>query len=262
MAFEVPTTETNNTNTEKDFPYTSSSQRSISGFQKLKLVPGDSDLGGLVETSEGPSQKTIRSYVSNVGDGTLKESTTSVLRWSGAYHEYQTGTITTGSGTFAPGQAKWTYRVDFPHAYSEPPQVVTCFFWFRLTSTRPWRLTCKATDIDKKGFTAHVNGWGDTFIKGGKLSWFAHPSDRKGIVSGDVSLMDTFRSNGKIYWPSGAFLKKPRICFVGLRYFNSDSRTDGVDFGIDYTIEDDHVKFTVTDSGRLDGASFTYILIE
>ena len=262
MSFEVPTTETNDTNTQQDFPYTSSSQASFSGFQKLHLVPGDSSLCSSVYTADVSGEKKIRLYVSKGSDAMLKESTTSVLRWSPAYDEYQTGTIGTSSGTFAAGQAKWTYRVDFPHAYSEPPQVVTCFYHFDITSNKPWRVTCKATDIDTKGFTAHINAWGDTFMISGYLHWFAHPSDRKGIVSGDVSLMDTFRSNGKIYWPSGAFSKKPRICFVGLRHFNSDNSADGVDFGIDYRIEDDHVKFTVTDKGRLDGASFTYILIE
>ena len=215
----------------------------------------------MVYSSNVLSEKKIRLNVERAGDATLKESTTSVLRWSPAYDEYQTG-VGTEPGPVAAGRAKWTSRINFPHAYSEPPQVVTCFYYFNIESNKPWRLTCKATDIDKNGFTAHMNAWGDTVMNGGHLSWFAHPSNRKGIMSGDVSLMDTFRSNGKIYWPSGAFSKKPRICFVGLRYFNSDSSTDGVDFGIDYRIEDDHVKFTVTDKGRLDGASFTYILIE
>jgi hypothetical protein len=36
-----------------------------------------------------------------------------------------------------------------------------------------------------------------------------------------------------------------------------------MNFGIDYTIEDDYVKFTIADEGRFEGASFTYyILIE
>ena len=60
-------------------------------------------------------------------------------------------------------------------------------------------------------------------------------------VSGDVRLIDTFRCrcNGKIYWRSGAFLKKPHICFISRQDFNSDSRMDGVDFAINYRIKDD-----------------------
>ncbi|KAF8495844.1 hypothetical protein JB92DRAFT_2834690 [Gautieria morchelliformis] len=261
MPFEVPTTEkwsTKDTNTT-DFPYTSSSQAFIAGFQKLHLVPNDSTFSGEVYAFKATSEKTITAYVRGLG---VKEGTGNVLRWSPAYEEYQAGVIGTGNSTFDAGQSKWTYRVNFTHAFSEPPQVVTCFHHFELHNNKPWRLTCKATDIDKTGFTAHINAWGDTFITGGYLYWFAHPSDRKGVVSGDVTLMDTFRSKGKTYWPSGAFSRKPRICFVGLRYINSDSNTDGVNFGIDYTIEDDHVKFTILDEGRLEGASFSYILIE
>ena len=114
MPFEVPTTETNDTNSEQYFPYTSSSQASFCGFQKLHLVPGDSSLGGVVTTYDVSSEKKTRLYVSRAGDATLKESTTSVLRWSGAYDEYQAGGIGTGAGGFAAGQAKWV-----PHRF--PP---------------------------------------------------------------------------------------------------------------------------------------------
>ena len=190
MPFEVPTTETSNTNGQQDFPYTSSSQPSFSGFQKLHLVPGDSSLGGAVFTYDVSSEKKIRFYGSGVCGATLKESTAIALRWSPAYDEYQTGSVGTESGGFAAGQAKWTYRVDFPHVYSEPPQVVTCFHYFDMASNKPWRLTCKATDIDTKGFTAHVNAWGDTFMAWGDtfmntgyLHWFAHPSDLPLIAS-------------------------------------------------------------------------------
>ncbi|KAF8495849.1 hypothetical protein JB92DRAFT_2548099, partial [Gautieria morchelliformis] len=107
---------------------------------------------------------------------------------SPAYEEYQTGVIGTSN---AAGESKLTYRVNFTRAFSEPPQVVTCFERFAMASNQPWRLTCKATDIDRTGFTAHINAWGDTFVSQGFLYWFAHPSDRKGVVSGDVTLMDT-----------------------------------------------------------------------
>ena len=262
MPFEVPTIEiwsSSWADTNTRFPYTSSSQGFVCGFQKLHLVPNDSGLGALIGATDVPRDKKIHTTVRGLELVMLKDGTACILRWSPAYDEYQSGAI---YGTFTAGQSKWTSRVNFCRAYSEPPQVVTCIQFFNIASNKPWRVTCKATDIDKTGFTAHINAWGDTVVKDGGLFWFAHPSDRKGIVSGDVSLMDTFRSNGKVYWPSGAFSKKPRICFVGLRHLNSDSRTDGVNFGIDYRIEDDHVKFTVTDKGRLDGASFTYILIE
>ncbi|KAF8497677.1 hypothetical protein JB92DRAFT_3146669 [Gautieria morchelliformis] len=207
------------------------------------VVPTGATFSGWVYTGISEKDKKITVTPYGLESTTLKGATVDLLRWSPAYEEYQVGEIgTPGSSTFTAGQSKWSCRVNFPRAFSQPPQVVTCFERFAMASNQPWRLTCKATDIDKTGFTPI--------------------STLGGVVSGDVSLMDTLRSKGKLYWPSGAFSKKPRICFVGLRYINSDNNADGLNFGIDYTIEDDYVKFTFTDEGRLEGASFTYILIE
>ena len=172
----------------------------FSGFQKLHLIPGDSGLGGMVYSSDLSRVKKICLTISSMGGAMLKESMTSILHWSPAYDKYQTGALSMGSGRFAAGWVKWMSCINLPHAYSEPPQVVTCTHLFNMMSNKLCCLTCKATDIDKKVFMAYINAWGDMFMNMGNLSLFAHPLDCKGIVSRDVSLMDMFRSNGKIYY--------------------------------------------------------------
>jgi hypothetical protein len=55
---------------------------------------------------------------------------------------------------------------------------------------RNWRVKSYASDVNKEGFTIHIDSWSDTILYSGSVSWIAYPSNRPNITSGLFSTTD------------------------------------------------------------------------
>ncbi|KAF9038885.1 hypothetical protein BDP27DRAFT_1183588, partial [Rhodocollybia butyracea] len=132
-------------------------------------------------------------------------------------HDFQGGTFNTTTGTTAASPV--IQKIDFAHAYPSPPTVVVFLTSLDADKNTTLRVKVYATDVQKDSFNVHVESRLDTLLWYVGITWFAYPTNRRGITSGTYSTMDvrsweqpSLLANSKqITFPNQAFDKAPRI---------------------------------------------------
>jgi len=124
-------------------------------------------------------------------------------------------------------------RVDFERRFVTPPKVVVFLNQIDLDQNRNWRLSVRASGIDVRGFTLHVETWGDTTFYSAQACWIAYPEDREHIFSTSVNTMDLQvgpvtkpqpqQSNRDIKFDTVEFWKNPSV-FVALNFLDIDCK--------------------------------------
>ncbi|KAH0153740.1 hypothetical protein KCU86_g21141, partial [Aureobasidium melanogenum] len=55
---------------------------------------------------------------------------------------------------------------------------------------RNYRIRAYATDVSRKGFTAHIDTWGDSLLYGGAMCWIAFPKRKRYVQAGSFQTGD------------------------------------------------------------------------
>lgn len=131
-----------------------------------------------------------------------------------------------GGGSGADGQngrplgESTSKRIAFPRAFPRtrrnPAGRCAVICWFsRLDmasgEAAGWpnfRVGARATEVDRHGFTAHVDTWGGTVCYGAGVSWIAVPEGKTGVATGSFGTSEvrswgaaTSRNTGRIEFP-------------------------------------------------------------
>ena len=81
-------------------------------------------------------------------------------------------------------------RINFATAFSSPPRVICFLTCLDMSKDSNWRASVYSTDIDKSGFTIHIDSWADTTFYSGSATWLAYPADTPNVTSGRFSTSD------------------------------------------------------------------------
>ncbi|OTA98867.1 hypothetical protein M426DRAFT_257973 [Hypoxylon sp. CI-4A] len=143
---------------------------------------------------------------------------------TGVYHTVET------AGNYEP-QPNRMARINFTTPFESPPKVVTWIQHIDLDRKSNWRMEVYPTDIDRNGFTIHVDHGEETTLYGGGVTWLAYPSTQRNIISGRFSTKDIKPWNGPVAENSDTFKfpyefpQTPKIV-VALDSFNYDCRAN------------------------------------
>ena len=111
-------------------------------------------------------------------------------------------------------------KIHFKHRYQQAPKVVA---WLHKLDTNcsDLRVTVLVTDVSETGFTLRVGTWGGPELYSAGVSWFAYPSLRTDIASGDfVSENDQQREHcNRVAFRDAQFRDPPRV-FVALKHLD------------------------------------------
>ncbi|KAF8137288.1 hypothetical protein EV363DRAFT_1535234 [Boletus edulis] len=115
-----------------------------------------------------------------------------------------------------------------------PPKVVVFLNHIDLDKNYNWRLSVSASDIDKSGFTLHIETWGNTVLYAARACWIAYPEDREHIFSTSVNTMDLepgsvtkpqHKHSRDITFDTVGFWKNPSV-FVALNFLDVDCKAN------------------------------------
>ncbi|KAH8148317.1 uncharacterized protein LAJ45_07770 [Morchella importuna] len=104
-------------------------------------------------------------------------------------------------------------RIDFERTFADSPPIV--LVWLNsvhANKSHNTRVKVYTSDIDKQGFTIHVDTWGDSILYSGGASWIAYPASRAGTFSGvvDIEGEPGLQCNGDVSFPI-AFAESPNV---------------------------------------------------
>lgn len=104
---------------------------------------------------------------------------------------FQTGAFSTQEvRPWSQPQLQTSKRINFATAFSSPPMVICFFTSLDMSKDSNWRASVYSTDIDKSGFTIHIDSWADTTFYSGDATWLAYPADTPNVTSGRFSTLD------------------------------------------------------------------------
>ncbi|KAG6377579.1 hypothetical protein JVT61DRAFT_15397 [Boletus reticuloceps] len=127
-----------------------------------------------------------------------------------------------------------TVRINFERPFVTPPKVVVFLNLIDLDNNYSWRLSVSASNIDRSGFTLHIETWGDTILYYARACWIAYPEDREHIFSTSVNTMDLNpgsvtkpqpKHSRDITFDTVGFWKNPSV-FVALNFLDVDCKAN------------------------------------
>ena len=156
----------------------------------------------------------LNSWASTV----LHSAGASWLELSRSYYEYQTGEFNTEDDhPWDKPQLKTSRRINFDRPYFEPPKVIVFLKRLDMDKNKNWRVITRVSDIDAKGFTIHIDTWGDSILYRATAGWIAYPGDRPYIFSGTANTQDVRPSN------KPQLLNSKEIGFGGVQFWRTPS---------------------------------------
>lgn len=81
-------------------------------------------------------------------------------------------------------------RINFKRPFDAPPKVICWLTTVDMDKDKNWRIKAYVSDVDSKGFTAHIDTWGDTIMYQAAITWIAYPSNQSKVASGHFSTDD------------------------------------------------------------------------
>ncbi|PWW79472.1 hypothetical protein C7212DRAFT_275641 [Tuber magnatum] len=149
-------------------------------------------------------------------DTILYSAGASWLELAPGYLEYQTGVFsTTDDHSYNKPQLETSRRINFERSFVTAPKVIVFLRHLDIDKNRNCRVLTKASGIDAKGFTIHINGWSDSILYSASAGWIAYPEDRPYVFSCTAHTMD-------VRPPNKPQLKNSkRIDFDGLKFWET-----------------------------------------
>jgi hypothetical protein len=204
----------------------------------LGLNTLDIDKGHNIRVKSYTSDITKTNFVAHVdswADTVLYSAGVSWLDLAPGDLEYQTGLFsTTDDHPWNAPQALTSRRINFARPFVTPPKVISYLHSLDMANTANWRVKTTVSDIDAKGFTIHVDTWGDTVLYLGGAAWIAYPEDRPFVYSGTANIQDVrawnapAQANSKAIDfgnPNPPFWKTPSV-FVALNSIDIDKKAN------------------------------------
>ncbi|KAL8886569.1 MAG: hypothetical protein Q9215_005748 [Flavoplaca cf. flavocitrina] len=105
----------------------------------------------------------------------------------------QTGTFsTTEVSPWQDHKQQNSKRITFekPFEGQASPNVIVWLTMVDFANNKNWRIKSYVTDVDTKGFTAHIDSWADTVMYQAAITWLAYPADHPNVASGLFSTSD------------------------------------------------------------------------
>ncbi|MCJ1315929.1 hypothetical protein MMC15_001249 [Xylographa vitiligo] len=104
---------------------------------------------------------------------------------------FQTGAFSTQDvQTWNQPQLQSSKRINFATAFSSPPKLICFLTELDMGKDSNWRASVYSTDIDKSGFTIHIDSWAVTTFYSGIVTWLAYPAGTPSVASGRFSTSD------------------------------------------------------------------------
>lgn len=88
-----------------------------------------------------------------------------------------------------------TRVITFPRPYHTPPKVVVWLTTIDMCFGHDWRVRAYETNVTAKGFTLHIDTWGDSVLYFATATWVAYPADKPNVSSGKFSTLDVRPEN-------------------------------------------------------------------
>jgi hypothetical protein len=170
-------------------------------------------------------QQKFTTHVETWGDTTLFSAGTNTLVLKPA-------SIDILSGEFKAVTTKTSDRITFERSFVTTPKVVVFLKSFDTGGGGSTRVKAYTSDVDRTGFTIHVETWADTNLYAAVAGWVAYPEDRSNIYSGTVNTMDVrpwqnpqTQTSQEINFHGYAFQKKPNV-FVALNFIDISTQAN------------------------------------
>jgi len=203
----------------------------------LGLNTLDIDKGHNIRVKAYSSDITKKDFVAHVdswSDTVLYSAGLDFLDVAPGDLEYQSGLFsTTDDHPWNAPQALTSRRINFARPFVTPPKVISFLHSLDMEKGKNWRVKTTVSDIDAKGFTIHVDTWGDTVLYLGGAAWIAYPEDRPYVASGTANIQDVRAWNAPAQSNSKAikfttvepFWKTPSM-FVALNSIDIDCKAN------------------------------------
>ncbi|KAK7430897.1 hypothetical protein QQZ08_002425 [Neonectria magnoliae] len=168
-------------------------------------------------TSEATTEK-FKASLQSWADTTLYSASMTYLEKSSRFSYMQTGVYnTTETRPWNQPQLTQSKRINFAKPFNAPPKVITWLQCLDMDNKKNWRIKVYPSDIDKAGFTIHVDSWSDSILYSAGVTWLAYPADQAGVASGKFSTQDIRpwdkpqAENSSVFNFPTAFSKAPKI---------------------------------------------------
>ncbi|KAL8662641.1 MAG: hypothetical protein Q9168_008224 [Polycauliona sp. 1 TL-2023] len=159
------------------------------------------------------SQQDFTATLSAWGDTDLYGASLTYLEASSPTFDYlRTGTFhTTEVSPWQDKKPQVSKRIDFSQPFdgTDAPSVICWLYTVDMSKDKNWRIKTFVSDIDTKGFTAHIETWDDSVMYQAGITWIAYPASQNNVACGIFST-DDIRDAGKPQPENSATLKFAR----------------------------------------------------
>ncbi|KAI4279692.1 MAG: hypothetical protein L6R38_004970 [Xanthoria sp. 2 TBL-2021] len=151
----------------------------------------------LTATATDITQENFTSSLNAWSDTVLYGASLTYLEAGPGFEYLQTGTFsTTEVGKWQDHKSQNSKRINFAQPFQgEPPKVICWLTMVDMGKDKNWRIKSYVTDVDTKGFTAHIDSWDDTVMYQAAITWLAYPANRPNVASGTFSTDDIRPAN-------------------------------------------------------------------
>ncbi|KAI4254623.1 MAG: hypothetical protein L6R42_007119 [Xanthoria sp. 1 TBL-2021] len=151
----------------------------------------------LTATATDITQENFTSNLNAWSDTILYGASLTYLEAGPGFEYLQTGTFsTTEVGKWQDHKSQNSKRINFAQPFQgEPPKVICWLTTVDMGKDKNWRIKSYVTDVDTKGFTAHIDSWADTVMYQAAITWLAYPANQPNVASGTFSTDDIRPAN-------------------------------------------------------------------
>ncbi|KAI4255879.1 MAG: hypothetical protein L6R42_006513 [Xanthoria sp. 1 TBL-2021] len=151
----------------------------------------------LTATATDITQENFTSSLNAWSDTVLYGASLTYLEAGPGFEYLQTGTFsTTEVGKWQDHKSQNSKRINFAQPFQgEPPKVICWLTTVDMGKDKNWRIKSYVTDVDTKGFTAHIDSWDDTVMYQAAITWLAYPANQANVASGTFSTDDIRPAN-------------------------------------------------------------------
>ncbi|KAL8643727.1 MAG: hypothetical protein Q9226_008154 [Calogaya cf. arnoldii] len=151
----------------------------------------------LAATATDITQESFTSNLNAWADTILYGASLTYLEAGPGFEYLQTGTFhTTEVSPWQDHKSQNSKRINFAREFQgEAPKVICWLTTVDMGKDKNWRIKSYITDIDTKGFTAHIDSWDDTILYQAGITWLAYPANQPNVASGTFSTDDIRPAN-------------------------------------------------------------------
>ncbi|CAL8581163.1 hypothetical protein XPA_006866 [Xanthoria parietina] len=148
-------------------------------------------------TATDITQENFTSNLNAWADTVLYGASLTYLEAGPGFEYLQTGTFsTTEVGKWQDHKSQNSKRITFAQPFQgEAPKVICWLTTVDMGKDKNWRIKSYVTDVDPKGFTAHIDSWDDTVMYQAAITWIAYPANQANVASGTFSTDDIRPAN-------------------------------------------------------------------